>query len=37
MDLIDNQGRELMEVTAEWLDDNKDVWQPMVDAAMAGS
>ena len=37
MDLIDNQGHKLMDVTNQWLDDNMDVWQPMVDAAMAGS
>ena len=37
MDLIDNQGRDLMEVIHEWLDGNQDVWQPMVDSAMAGS
>ncbi len=37
MDQIDNQGRDLMEVTGEWLDSNTDVWQPMVDAALAGS
>lgn len=37
MGQIDNEGRDLLEVTDEWLDDNPDVWQPMVDAAMAGS
>ncbi|MCY4607704.1 MAG: ABC transporter substrate-binding protein [bacterium] len=37
MDLIDNQQQDLIEVTNRWLDDNVDVWQPMVDAAMAGS
>ncbi len=37
MGQIDNEGRDLMEVTAEWLDGNQEVWQPMVDAAMAGS
>lgn len=37
MGQIDNEGRDLLEVTAEWLDDNPDVWQPMVDAAMSGS
>ena len=37
MDLIDNQQQDLIEVTNQWLDENVDVWQPMVDAAMAGS
>ncbi len=37
MDLIDNQQQDLIAVTNRWLDDNTDVWQPMVDAAMNGS
>ncbi len=37
MDEIDNNKRDLMEVTGEWLDENQDFWQPMVDEALAGS
>jgi len=31
---IDNKGRELEEVVAEWIANNKSTWQPWVDAAM---
>ena len=37
MDLIDNQGENLDEVTRAWVDENRDVWQPWVDEALAGS
>ncbi len=37
MGKVDNEGVDLMEATNEWLDNNQDVWQPMVDQAMAGS
>ena len=37
MDEIDNNKRDLMEVTGEWLDENQEFWQPMVDEALAGS
>ncbi|MEQ9258721.1 MAG: ABC transporter substrate-binding protein [Roseovarius sp.] len=32
---IDQKGRDLEEVIAEWVDANADTWQPWVDAAMA--
>ncbi len=37
MDLIDNQGEDLDAVTQAWVDANRDVWQPWVDAALSGS
>ena len=37
MDLIDNQGQDLDKVTQDWVDSHEDIWQPWVDAAMAGS
>jgi glycine betaine/proline transport system substrate-binding protein len=37
MDLIDNQGQDALEVCKKWVDENQDVWQPMVDQAMGGS
>ncbi len=37
MGKVDNDGVDLMEATGAWLDNNPDVWQPMVDQAMAGS
>jgi len=37
MGQVDNDGRDLMEATREWIDSNPDKWQPFVDAAMAGS
>ena len=37
MGQIDNDGRDLMEATREWIDGNGDKWRPFVDAAMAGS
>lgn len=37
MGRVDNDGVDLMEATRTWIDENPDVWQPMVDAAMNGS
>lgn len=37
MNLIDNEGEDLDAVTQAWVDENRDVWQPWVDAAMSGS
>lgn len=34
MDLVDNQGQDVREVTAKWLDENEDVWKAWVDQAM---
>jgi glycine betaine/proline transport system substrate-binding protein len=34
MDLVDNQGQDVREVTAKWLDEHEDVWKPWVDQAM---
>jgi glycine betaine/proline transport system substrate-binding protein len=34
MDLIDNQGQDVREVTAKWLDENESVWKPWVEQAM---
>lgn len=31
---IDNKGRDVKEVTSEWLDQNENVWKPWVEAAM---
>lgn len=31
---IDNKGRDVKKVTAEWLDQNEGVWRPWVDGAM---
>ncbi len=37
MDLIDNEGQDLDAVTRAWVEDNRAVWQPWVDQALAGS
>jgi len=37
MDLIDNQGEDLDEVTEAWVEENRSTWQPWVDQALAGS
>lgn len=37
MNLVDNQGKDLDKVTTAWVDNNKDVWKPWVDAALAGT
>ena len=37
MGMVDNDGADLMDATRAWIDENPDKWQPMVDAAMAGS
>jgi len=34
MDLVDNQGQDVREVTAKWLDENEAVWRAWVDQAM---
>ena len=34
MDQIDNQGKDALEVTRKWVDENEDVWKPFVDQAM---
>ncbi len=34
MNEVDNKGRDVKEVVKEWVDANKAVWQPWVDAAM---
>jgi glycine betaine/proline transport system substrate-binding protein len=34
MDLIDNQGKDAVEVTKAWVDENEDAWKPFVDQAM---
>ncbi|MEX2647979.1 MAG: ABC transporter substrate-binding protein [Alphaproteobacteria bacterium] len=34
MDLVDNQGQDVREVTSKWLDEHEDVWRPWVDQAM---
>ena len=33
MDLIDNQGQDVVEVTQKWVDDNEAYWKPFVDQA----
>jgi glycine betaine/proline transport system substrate-binding protein len=33
---VETEGREAAEVAKEWVDQNKDVWQPWVDAALKG-
>ena len=30
---VDNKGRDLDEVVAEWVDNNEARWQPWIDAA----
>lgn len=37
MNLIDNEGQDLDAVTKAWVEENRDLWQPWVDQAMAGS
>ena len=37
MDLIDNQGQDLDEVTRAWVEENRDTWQPWVESATSGS
>ncbi len=37
MNLIDNEGQDLDAVTKAWVEENRAVWQPWVDQAMAGS
>jgi glycine betaine/proline transport system substrate-binding protein len=37
MDLIDNQGEDLDQVTEAWVEENRATWQPWVDQAMSGS
>lgn len=33
MDLIDNQGQDVVEVTQKWVDENQGYWKPYVDQA----
>lgn len=37
MALVDNQGKDLGTVTTAWIDQNKEVWQPWIKAAMASA
>ena len=37
MNLIDNHGEDLDAVTRAWVEENRDTWQPWVDAALSGS
>ena len=31
---VDNKGRDIHEVAAEWLENNQATWTPWIDAAM---